>query len=103
MRRDDGYTPPLQVVGFIATRKGDPDRGPVILMNSDEARLRLMIHGELVWVYGPRRHELVEVRIDEKLRRGEVVLRDVAGASPTEVVRVVKADTDTPPRRDNLA
>ena len=102
MRRDDGYTPPLQVAGFIATRRGDADRGPVILMNADEARLRLMHHGELVWVYGPRRHELVELRIDDDLARGEVVLRDVAGASPTEVVRVVKADTDTP-RRDNLA
>lgn len=102
MRRDEGYAPPLQVVQFIATRKGDADRGPVILMNSDEARLRLMSHGELVWVYGPRRHELVELRIDDTLRRGDVVLRDVAGASPTEIVRVVKVDTDTP-RRDNLA
>jgi hypothetical protein len=42
------------------------------------------------------------LRIDETLQRGEAVLRDVAGASPTEIVRVVKADTDTP-RRDNLA
>ena len=102
MRRDDGYTPPLQIVGFIATRKGDEDRGPVVLMNADEARLRLLHHGELVWVYGPRRHELVELRIDDALRRGEAVLRDVAGASPTEVVRVIKVDTDSP-RRDNLA
>ena len=102
MRRDEGYTPPLQVVGFVATRKGDEDRGPVIFMNSDEARLRLMQDGELVWVYGPRRHELVELRVDDELRRGEVVLRDVLGASPTEIVRVIKVDTDTP-RRDNLA
>lgn len=102
MRRDDGYTPPLQVVGFVATRKGDEDRGPVIFMNSDEARLRLMQDRELVWVYGPRRHELVELRVDDELRRGEVVLRDVLGASPTEIVRVIKVDTDTP-RRDNLA
>lgn len=102
MRRDEGYSPPLQVVGFIATRKGDEDRGPVVYMNSDEARLRLMQHGELVWVYGPRRHELVELRIDDELERGEAVLRDVAGASPTEIIRVIKVDTDTP-RRDNLA
>jgi hypothetical protein len=102
MRRDDGYTPPLQIVGFHATKRGDPDRGPVILMNSDEARLRLMQDGELVWVYGPRRHELVELRIDEALRRAEAVLRDVAGASLTEVVRVIKVDTDSP-RRNNLA
>ncbi|HSJ63977.1 MAG TPA: hypothetical protein VK922_08715 [Gemmatimonadaceae bacterium] len=102
MRRDDGYTPPLQIVGFLATTRGDPDRGPVILMNSDEARLRLMQDGELVWVYGPRRHELVELRIDEALRRGEAVLRDVAGASLTEIVRVIKVETDAP-RRNNLA
>jgi anaerobic selenocysteine-containing dehydrogenase len=102
VRRDEGYSPPLQVVGFIATRKGDEDRGPVVYMNSDEARLRLMQHGELVWVYGPRRHELVELRIDDELERGEAVLRDVAGASPTEIIRVIKVDTDTP-RRDNLA
>jgi hypothetical protein len=31
-----------------------------------------------------------------------VVLRDVAGASPTEIVRVVKADMDNP-RHNNLA
>ena len=39
MRRDDGYTPPLQVVGFIATRKGDEDRGPgqapVVVLDHD--------------------------------------------------------------------
>jgi anaerobic selenocysteine-containing dehydrogenase len=97
-----GYAPPLQVVGFISTRKGDADRGPVVLMNVDDARLRLMAHGELVWLYGPRRHELVEVRVDDALRRGEVVLRDVAGASPTDIVRVIKADLDAR-RRDNLA
>jgi hypothetical protein len=102
MRRDDGYTPPLQVVGFLSTRRGDADRGPLILMHVDEARLRLMQPGELVWVYGPRRHELVELRIDNRLQRGEVVLRDVAGASPTEIVRVVKADMDNP-RHHNLA
>lgn len=97
MRRDDGYAPPLQIVRFLATRRGDAERGPLILMNADEARLRLLEQGELVWVYGPRRHELVELRIDNSLRRGEAVLRDVAGASPTEIVRVVKVDTDTRP------
>lgn len=95
MRRDDGYAPPLQIVRFLATRRGDAERGPLILMNADEARLRLLDQGELVWVYGPRRHELVELRIDNSLRRGEAVLRDVAGASLTEIVRVVKVDTDT--------
>lgn len=102
MKRDDGYTPPLQVMAFIATRRGEADRGPVIFMNADEARLRLMQPGELVWVYGPRRHELVELRLDPRLKRGEAVLRDVAGAVPTEIVRVVKADTDNP-RRNTYA
>ena len=102
MTRDDGYTPPLQVVRFTGSRRGDPDRGPVVMMNTDEARLRLLQSGELVWVYGPRRHELVELRIDDTLRRGETALRDVAGATLTEIVRVVKADLDTP-RRNNLA
>ena len=49
---------PLQVVGYIATRKGDPERGPLVRMRSDEAAERLLNDGELVWVYGPRRQEL---------------------------------------------
>jgi hypothetical protein len=28
------------------------------------------------------------------MRKGDVVLRDVAGASPSEIVRVVKPDLD---------
>ena len=64
--------------------------------------MRLLQSGEFVWVYGPRRHELVELRIDDTLRRGETALRDVAGATLTEIVRIVKADMDTP-RRNNLA
>ena len=34
--------------------------------------------------------------------RGDVVVRDIAGVAPSEVVRVVKVDTDTP-RRGMLA
>ena len=41
--------------------------------------------------------------IDDSLPRGDVVLRDVAGASPSEIVTVVKVDTDSPPRRGMLA
>jgi anaerobic selenocysteine-containing dehydrogenase len=99
----DVHNPPLQVVGLIATRKGDPVRGTAIFMRPDDAAYRLMEDGELVWVYGPRRHELATLVIDDTLPRGSVVLRDVAGASPSEVVRVTKVNTDVPPRGGHLA
>jgi hypothetical protein len=99
----DVHNPPLRVLDLIATRMGDPDRGPVIWMRTDDANLRLLVDGELVWVYGPRRHELATVHIDDSLPRGDVVLRDIAGASPSEIIKVVKVDTDTPPRRGALA
>ena len=51
--------------------------------------------GELAWIYGPRRQELATVRVDAEVRRGDVVLRDMAGASPSEMVRVVKPDLDS--------
>jgi hypothetical protein len=54
-------------------------------------------------VYGPRRQELATVVYDDSLRRGEVVLRDVAGASPSELVRVVKPDLDSHTRRGHFA
>ncbi|HEY7878763.1 MAG TPA: molybdopterin dinucleotide binding domain-containing protein [Gemmatimonadaceae bacterium] len=94
---------PLSVVRLIATRQGDAERGPAIWMRSDDARYRLLMDGELVWVHGPRRHELATVFLDDALPRGTAVLRDIAGASPSEIVKVVKVDTDTPPRRGNLA
>ena len=56
------YNPPLQVVGFIGTRVSDAERGPLLILNTDEARQRLINDGELVWVYGPRRHDLTPVR-----------------------------------------
>jgi hypothetical protein len=34
------------------------------------------------------------VRLDATLRRGDVVLRDVAGSSPSEIIRVIKPDMD---------
>jgi anaerobic selenocysteine-containing dehydrogenase len=97
------YNPPLRVVKLIATRQGDVERGPMVWMRQDDASERLLTDGELAWVYGPRRHELATIRIDDSLARGDVVLRDVAGASPSEIVRIVKIDTDTPPRRGTLA
>ena len=98
MTRHAGYNPPLQVVGFIATRRGDAERGPLIRMRGDEARLRLMLDGELVWVYGPRRHDLATLEVDDSLPRGAVVVRDITGVAPSEVVRVVKVDVDAQPR-----
>lgn len=103
MSVSDVHNPPLRVIRLIATRRGDPERGPKIWMRKDDADHRLVVDGELVWVYGPRRHELATVEIDDTLPRGDVVLRDIAGASPSEVVKVVKVDTDTPPGRGILA
>jgi anaerobic selenocysteine-containing dehydrogenase len=91
---------PLRVLRLDATRKGDADRGPMVTLNPSDARARLLTDGELAWVYGPRRGELATVRLDEALRLGDVVLRDVAGASPSEIVRVVKPDLDNRGRRN---
>lgn len=99
----DVHNPPLRVLRLIATRRGDPERGPAVFMRSDDAALRLLMDGELAWVWGPRRHELATVHVDDSLPRGDVVLRDIIGASPSEIIKVVKVDTDTPPRRDTLA
>lgn len=90
---------PLRVAQLIATRPGDDERGPLVIMNEDDARSRLLTNGELAWVYGPRRHELATVVIDEAVRRGDVILRDIIGASPSEIVRVVKPDLDNRGRR----
>lgn len=94
----DEYSPPLQVVGFIATRRGDAERGPQVRMRADEAAIRLLQDGELVRVVGPRRQEIATLRVDDALPRGAVVIRDVAGVAPSEVVRVRKVDTDLPRR-----
>ncbi len=88
---------PLQVVGFIATRKGDAERGPLVRIRTDDARKRLIDAGELVWVYGPRRHELAPVVYDDTLPKGGIVVRDLAGLAITEIVRLVKMDVDHRP------
>ena len=94
-----GYSPPLQVMGFIGTRAGDPERGPLVRMRSDDAAKRLLTDGEVAWVYGPRRQELATVVIDDAVPRGGVVVRDIAGIAPSEIVRVVKVDLDSAGRR----
>ena len=97
------YNPPLQVVGFVATRSGDEDRGPQVRLRSDEARLRGLLDGELVWIYGPRRHDLAPVVIDDTVPRGGVVVRDIAGVTVTEIVRLVKPNLDARPDRGAYA
>jgi hypothetical protein len=96
---DRPFNRELRVVRFIATSRRDEERGPLVCLHTDEARKRLLNDGELAWVYGPRRHDLAEVRIDDSVGIGEAILRDIAGVAPSELVRVVKPDLDTRGRR----
>ena len=89
----------LRVARYTSTRRGDPERGPKIWMRASDARLRLVQNGELVWVFGPRRHELAELEIDESVAEGDIFVRDIAGLSIAEYVRVSKPDLDTRPDR----
>jgi anaerobic selenocysteine-containing dehydrogenase len=100
---EDARNRPLRVAQFIGTRVSDPDRGPQVRMSPDDARARLLVDGELAWVHGPRRQELATVVVDESVKRGDVVLRDIAGASPSEIVRVIKPDLDSHTRRGHFA
>lgn len=90
-----GFQPPLRVAGFIATRSGDPERGPLIRLSSLEAKLRMLQDGELAWVHGPRRNELAVVVIDEAVPAGGVVARDIAGITIIDSVRITKPDLDS--------
>jgi hypothetical protein len=98
----EGYQPPLRLAEYIATKKGDPERGPMVKLHPDEARIRLMNDGELVWVYGPRRHDLATLALDETVPLGAAVARDIAGVAPSEIVRVVKHDFDAARSSRNL-
>lgn len=84
--------PPLQVVGYWATRRGDPERGPLVRMRADDAARRLINEGDLVWVYGPRRNEMATVALDDTLPKGGIAVRDIAGLAVSEVVRVARPD-----------
>jgi len=90
------FRPELTVIEFVATKKGDPERGPLVRINSAEARTRLVSDGELVWVDGPRRKEIAVLAIDDSMPAGKVALRDIAGVAVAESVSVVKPDLDTP-------
>lgn len=97
-KSDAAYNAPLRVAHFHATRRDDPDRGPQVRMRSDDAAKRLVTEGELVWVNGPRRKELAVLVIDDRLGRGDVAVRDIAGIAPSEIVSVVKPEFDRGPR-----
>ncbi len=96
------YNPPLQVIGFLGSRRGDADRGPQVRMRAEEARMRLLSDGELAWVEGPRRREMATIVLDDDVPRGGVVVRDVAGLSVSEIVRVIKPDLDRPSLLDQV-
>jgi hypothetical protein len=87
---------PLSVAEYTGTRPGDAERGPLVRMRSEDAVVRLLVDGELVWVYGPRRHDLATLAIDDSLPRGSVGLRDIAGVAPSEIVRVYQPGFDRP-------
>lgn len=99
MTRSNELNRPLRVHDLTATTRTDAERGPLVRIHPEDARDRLLLDGELAWVYGPRRHELATVQYDDMLPRGEVGLRDVSGASPSEMVRVIKPSLDTPRNR----
>lgn len=94
-----GFRPELRVIEYIATKKGDAERGPMLWIGPTDAKFRLLEHGELAWVDGPRRHELAVVQIDDSVPEGSVKLRDIAGVSVSERVVVTKPDLDSP-RKD---
>jgi anaerobic selenocysteine-containing dehydrogenase len=100
---EDTRNRPLRVAGFIGTRISDEERGPQVRIHPQDASTRLLVDGELAWVYGPRRQELATVAVDESVKRGDVVLRDIAGVAPSEIVRVVKPDLDSHTRRGHFA
>ena len=96
-----GHDRPLQVVGFIATRPGDAERGPLIRMNSGEAKARILTDGEIVRIYGPRRFELAPLVVDDRVPRGGAILRDIAGIAASELIKVIKLDLDSDRRPRN--
>ena len=98
IRLESRFRPTLGVVEYISTKRGDPDRGPMIRLSPADARIRLLTEGELAWVEGPRRHELAVVEIDDSVPDGSAVVRDIAGVALTERVVVSKPDLDTKPR-----
>ena len=94
---------PLRGEGFVASRREDAERGPQVRLRSDHARERMLIDGELALVEGPRGQQLAQVRIDDAVPRGGVIVRDIGGVSPSEIVYVMKPDLDAPPPNRTFA
>lgn len=62
--------------------------------------MRMLSDGEMAWIQGPRRQELATIIVDDKVPKGGVVVRDIAGIVVSEIVTLRKPDLDTPPRKD---
>jgi anaerobic selenocysteine-containing dehydrogenase len=88
---------PLRVEGLIGTRVTDAERGPQVRMRPDDAQARMLVDGELALIEGPRGQQLAQVAIDDRVPRGGVIIRDIGGMSPSEIVYVMKPDLDAPP------
>ncbi len=93
------FRPELRVLEYFATKRGDAERGPMIRISPTDARIRLLVEGELAWVQGPRRNELAIVEIDENIPDGSLVARDIAGIAVSERVVVTKPDLDPSPKK----
>jgi hypothetical protein len=63
-------------------------------MRAEDALIRLVTPGDLVRVVSERRSEIAVLEVDESVPRGGCVLRDVVGASPSELVQIIKVDTE---------
>ncbi len=92
------FQPELRVIEYVATRKGETERGPQVRLSGVDARFRLLADGELAWVRGARGQQLAEVVIDDSIPQHACALRDVPGILAAEAVHVVKPDLDTPNR-----
>lgn len=90
--------PELFVSHFIATRRGDAERGPAVWLNPADARIRVITEGELVWVRGPRGQQLATAYVDEGIKPYSCIVRDLVGVSVTENIRIHKPDLDNEPR-----
>jgi anaerobic selenocysteine-containing dehydrogenase len=91
------FRPELRILEYIATKRGDAERGPMIRISPTDAKIRVLGEGELAWVEGPRRNQLAVVVIDESVPDGSVIVRDIAGVTLSERVVVTKPDLDSPP------
>jgi anaerobic selenocysteine-containing dehydrogenase len=92
------FDPELRVVEYVATKKGDAERGPQVRLNPVDAQRRLLVEGELAWVKGSQGQQVAPVVVDETIAEYTCGLRDIAGVMLSESVRVSKPDLDTPRR-----